>query len=81
LWKKVKAFMDRFVVAQDAAKKALAVALCDHYNHARRCLADSNAHARSPSALNLARFHIYLATLRLFDSPPPFFPGLTLGTT
>jgi endopeptidase Clp ATP-binding regulatory subunit ClpX len=33
-------YLDRFVVRQDDAKKVLAVAVCDHYNHVRRCLAD-----------------------------------------
>jgi len=31
----VKAHLDRFVIRQDEAKKVLATAVCDHYNHAR----------------------------------------------
>jgi ATP-dependent Clp protease ATP-binding subunit ClpX len=31
----VKAYLDRFVVKQEEAKKVLSVALCDHYNHVR----------------------------------------------
>jgi endopeptidase Clp ATP-binding regulatory subunit ClpX len=31
----VKEHLDRFVIGQDQAKKALAVAVCDHYNHVR----------------------------------------------
>lgn len=31
----VKAHLDRFVIQQDEAKKVLATAVCDHYNHAR----------------------------------------------
>ncbi len=31
----IKAHLDRFVIQQDDAKKALAIAVCDHYNHAR----------------------------------------------
>jgi ATP-dependent Clp protease ATP-binding subunit ClpX len=31
----VKAFLDRFVIRQDEAKKVLSVALCDHYHHVR----------------------------------------------
>ncbi len=34
----IKRYLDRFVIRQDEAKKALAVAMCDHYNHVRRCL-------------------------------------------
>lgn len=33
--KAIKAHLDRFVIRQDEAKKALAIAVCDHYNHAR----------------------------------------------
>jgi len=35
--------LNRFVIKQDEAKKVLAVALCDHYNHVRRCLEDARA--------------------------------------
>ena len=34
----VKGYLDRYVIKQDEAKKVLAVAICDHYNHVRRCL-------------------------------------------
>ena len=30
----VKAYLDRFVIKQEEAKKVLAIAVCDHYNHA-----------------------------------------------
>ena len=33
--KEVKAYLDRFVIRQDEAKKVLSVALCDHYHHVR----------------------------------------------
>ena len=33
--KDVKAYLDRFVIRQDEAKKVLSVALCDHYHHVR----------------------------------------------
>ena len=35
----IKKYLDRFVVRQDAAKKVLATAICDHYNHIKRCSA------------------------------------------
>ena len=35
--KGVKQYLDRYVIRQDEAKKALAIAVCDHYNHAREC--------------------------------------------
>lgn len=31
----IKKHLDRFVIRQDDAKRALAIAVCDHYNHAR----------------------------------------------
>ncbi|MGJ8696414.1 MAG: AAA family ATPase [Verrucomicrobiaceae bacterium] len=31
----IKAHLDRFVIRQDDAKKALAIAVCDHYNHVK----------------------------------------------
>ncbi len=34
----IKAHLDRYVIKQDEAKKALAIAVCDHYNHVRECI-------------------------------------------
>ena len=34
----IKTHLDRFVIRQDDAKKALAIAVCDHYNHAKHLL-------------------------------------------
>lgn len=31
----IKAHLDRFVIRQDEAKKALGIAVCDHYNHVK----------------------------------------------
>lgn len=31
----IKAHLDRYVIRQDEAKKALSIAVCDHYNHAK----------------------------------------------
>jgi ATP-dependent Clp protease ATP-binding subunit ClpX len=33
----IKNYLDRFVIKQDDAKKVLATAICDHYNHIMRC--------------------------------------------
>lgn len=33
--REIKEHLDRFVIRQDEAKKVLAIAVCDHYNHAR----------------------------------------------
>ena len=34
----VKAYLDRFVIKQEEAKKVLSVALCDHYHHVRQAM-------------------------------------------
>ena len=31
--KDIKKYLDRFVISQDTAKKALSIAICDHYNY------------------------------------------------
>ena len=38
--KEVRDQLDRFVVSQSNAKKVLSVAICDHYNHVRQCIAN-----------------------------------------
>ncbi len=35
--KEIKKYLDRFVIRQDEAKKVLATAICDHYNHISNC--------------------------------------------
>ncbi|MDR2735443.1 MAG: AAA family ATPase [Puniceicoccales bacterium] len=42
----VKEYLDKFVIYQDEAKKVLAVAVCDHYNHVRRCISEGDKHLR-----------------------------------
>src|SRR5258708_3064452 len=34
----IKAYLDRFVIKQEEAKKVLSVAMCDHYHHVRLAL-------------------------------------------
>jgi ATP-dependent Clp protease ATP-binding subunit ClpX len=38
----IKNYLDRFVIKQDSAKKVLATAICDHYNHIRQCSKDGS---------------------------------------
>lgn len=33
----IKNYLDRYVIKQDNAKKVLATAICDHYNHIKHC--------------------------------------------
>jgi len=49
----IKRYLDRFVIRQDEAKKVLSVAICDHYNHARRCLRDAAAESREYAKHNI----------------------------
>ncbi len=41
--KDIKKYLDRFVVGQDEAKKALSIAICDHYNHLQASLKGGSA--------------------------------------
>ena len=36
--REIRDYLNRFVIKQDEAKKVLSTAICDHYNHVRRCL-------------------------------------------
>jgi len=36
--KEIRDYLDRFVIQQEQAKRVLSVAVCDHYNHVRRCM-------------------------------------------
>jgi len=36
--KDIKAYLDKFVMKQDEAKKVLSIAICDHFNHIKNCL-------------------------------------------
>lgn len=36
--RELRDMLDRWVIRQDDAKQVLSIAVCDHYNHARRCL-------------------------------------------
>lgn len=36
----IRDYLDRFVIRQNEAKTVLSVAICDHYNHVRRCIAN-----------------------------------------
>jgi endopeptidase Clp ATP-binding regulatory subunit ClpX len=52
--KDIKEYLDRFVVQQDEAKKALAIAVCDHYNHVREC------HKNSETNKNYAKQNVVM---------------------
>ena len=43
--KEIRDYLDRFVIKQEQAKRVLSVAVCDHYNHVRRCIQDTRSQA------------------------------------
>lgn len=49
----IKSYLDRFVIRQDEAKKVLSVAICDHYNHVRRCIEDPSLQERDYTKHNI----------------------------
>lgn len=49
----IKDYLDRFVIRQDEAKKVLSVAICDHYNHVRRCIEDPSLQERDYTKHNV----------------------------
>jgi len=51
--REIRDFLDRFVIKQQEAKKVLAVAICDHYNHARQCIETPSLQEREYSKQNV----------------------------
>ena len=51
--KEIRDYLNRFVIRQDQAKKVLSVAICDHYNHVRRCFSGKNVRAKEYSKQNI----------------------------
>ena len=51
--KEIKQYLDRYVIKQDEAKKALAIAVCDHYNHVRECHENPDAAEADYSKQNI----------------------------
>ncbi len=51
--KEVKEHLDRYVIGQDDAKKALAIAVCDHYKHAIACESDPKRREQEYSKQNV----------------------------
>ena len=54
----IKAHLDRFVIRQDEAKKALSIAVCDHYNHAKYLRALENEQGRLPEGFELQKQNV-----------------------
>ena len=54
----IKAHLDRFVIRQDEAKKALSIAVCDHYNHAKYLRSLENEHGKLPEGVELQKQNV-----------------------
>lgn len=51
--REIRDHLDRFVIQQNEAKKVLSVAICDHYNHVRECLANPDLRERDYAKQNI----------------------------
>ena len=51
--RELKEYLDRFIIKQDEAKKALSIAICDHYNRIKRQLDQNNSLANKISKQNV----------------------------
>ena len=49
----IRDYLNRFVIGQMDAKKVLSVAICDHYNHVRQCLSDSDVNKQDYAKHNV----------------------------
>ena len=54
----IKAHLDRFVIRQDEAKKALSIAVCDHYNHAKYMRGLEQEHGKIPDGLEYQKQNV-----------------------
>lgn len=54
----IKAHLDRFVIRQDEAKKALSIAVCDHYNHAKYLRSLENENGKLPEGVELQKQNV-----------------------
>ncbi|MEM9160051.1 MAG: AAA family ATPase [Verrucomicrobiota bacterium] len=51
--KEIRDYLDRFVIQQKEAKKVISVAICDHYNHIRRCIENPDLNTRDYAKQNI----------------------------
>lgn len=51
--KEIRDYLDRFVIQQREAKKVISVAICDHFNHVRRCLENPDLKDRDYAKQNI----------------------------
>ncbi|MFC1451793.1 AAA family ATPase, partial [Verrucomicrobiota bacterium] len=51
--REIREYLNRFVIGQEDAKRAMSVAICDHYNHVRRCVEDDSFREREYAKHNV----------------------------
>jgi endopeptidase Clp ATP-binding regulatory subunit ClpX len=54
----IKSHLDRFVIRQDEAKKALSIAVCDHYNHAKYMRGLEQEHGKIPDGIEYQKQNV-----------------------
>ena len=54
----IKSYLDRFVIRQDEAKKALSIAVCDHYNHAKFMRGLEQEHGKIPDGIEYQKQNV-----------------------
>jgi len=54
----IKSYLDRFVIRQDEAKKALSIAVCDHYNHAKFMRGLEQEHGKIPEGIEYQKQNV-----------------------
>ena len=58
--KKVVEYLDQFVIKQDEAKKAISIAVCDHYNHVRKCHDQIKKDVKKNSEFNYSKQNVLI---------------------
>ena len=56
--REIKSYLDRFVIRQDEAKKALSIAVCDHYNHAKYMRGLEREHGKLPEGIEYQKQNV-----------------------
>ena len=51
--REIRDYLDRFVIQQREAKKVISVAICDHFNHVRKCLENPDLRERDYAKQNI----------------------------
>ncbi|MCH2613894.1 MAG: AAA family ATPase, partial [Opitutales bacterium] len=51
--REIRDYLDRFVIQQREAKKVISVAICDHFNHVRKCLENPSLRERDYAKQNI----------------------------